>query len=153
MVLGEAAAYYKQQGKTLWDAMIEIYDEFGYYADGVESITLKGKEGIEKIGSIMETIRENPLTQVGDYPVVTFRDYKTDKMLDVASGKVTPTGLPSSNVLYFDLPDGAWICLRPSGTEPKLKYYFGIKGDSLADADVKLNGLKEEVEKILRPML
>ena len=135
--LCEAAAYYKQKGMTLWDAMVAMYEKYGYYKDAVKSIGLSGIEGLAKIQSIMETLRNNTPKEVGGYKVVSARDYKLDTIKDMASGEVKPTGLPSSNVLYYDLNDGAWICVRPSGTEPKIKFYYGIKGSSMEDADAK----------------
>ena len=149
MVLCEAAAFYKEQGKTLWDAMVELYERYGYYQDAVESITLKGKEGIEKIQSIMEEIRNNPPVQIGDYAVERFRDYKTGIIKDIKNGTEEETGLPSSNVLYFDLPDAAWVVFRPSGTEPKLKYYFGVRGDSMDGAKQKSDALGLSVRAII----
>ena len=141
MVLCEAAAYYKTQGKTLWDAMIDMYEKYGYYKEDVKSITLKGIEGQEKIQRIMETLRTEAPRQIGDYPVVSARDYKKDTIVSMKDGAVTPTGLPSSNVLYYDLTDDAWMCVRPSGTEPKVKLYYGVKGSSLADAEAKSEAL------------
>ena len=118
--LCEAAAYYKQKGMTLWDAMIAMYEKYGYYKDAVKAIGLSGIEGLAKIQSIMETLRNNTPTEVGGYKVTSARDYKLDTIKNMATGEVKPTGLPSSNVLYYDLEDGAWICVRPSGTEPKI---------------------------------
>ncbi len=135
--LCEAAAYYKQKGMTLWDAMVAMYEKYGYYKDSVKSIGLSGIEGLAKIQSIMETLRNNTPAEVGGYKVVSARDYKLDTIRDMETGAVKPTGLPASNVLYYDLEDGAWICVRPSGTEPKIKFYFGVKGTSLEDADQK----------------
>ena len=135
--LCEAAAYYKQKGMTLWDAMVAMYEKYGYYKDSVKSIGLFGIEGLAKIQSIMETLRNNTPAEVGGYKVVSARDYKLDTIRDMETGAVKPTGLPASNVLYYDLEDGAWICVRPSGTEPKIKFYFGVKGTSLEDADQK----------------
>ena len=139
--LCEAAAYYKQKGMTLWDAMIAMYEKYGYYKDAVKAIGLSGIEGLAKIQSIMETLRNNTPTEVGGYKVTSARDYKLDTIKNMATGEVKPTGLPSSNVLYYDLEDGAWICVRPSGTEPKIKFYFGVKGTSLKDAEEKENAL------------
>ncbi len=153
MALCEAAAYYKKQGKTLWDAMIDMYEKYGYYKDDVKSITMKGKEGLAKIAQIMETLRENTPDKIGSYNVLSARDYKKDTIKNLASGEVTPTGLPSSNVLYYDLSDDAWLCVRPSGTEPKVKFYYGIKGTSLADADEKSAALGKEVLDMIDKML
>ena len=137
MALCEAAAYYKTQGKTLWDAMIEMYEQFGYYKDAIQSVTMKGIEGLRKIQEIMNSLRQNPPAEFAGHKVVAVRDYKADTITDVATGAVKPTGLPNSNVLYYELTDDAWVCVRPSGTEPKVKFYYGVKGTSLADADEK----------------
>ena len=135
MALCEAAAYYKTQGKTLWDAMIEMYEQFGYYKDAIQSVTMKGIEGLQKIQEIMNSLRQNLPTEFAGHKVTAVRDYKADTITDVATGAVKPTGLPNSNVLYYELTDDAWVCVRPSGTEPKVKFYYGVKGTSLADAD------------------
>ena len=153
MALCEAAAFYKTKNMTLWDAMIAMYERYGYYKDDVQSVTLKGIEGLEKIQKIMNTLRENAPTQIGDYQVVSARYYKTGDIKDMKSGNVTPTGLPSSNVLYYDLNDAAWVCVRPSGTEPKVKFYYGVKGTSLADADEKSRELGKEVLAMVDKML
>ena len=137
MALCEAAAYYKTQGKTLWDAMIEMYEQFGYYKDAIQSVTMKGIEGLQKIQESMNSMRQNPPAEFAGHKVVAVRDYKADTITDVATGAVKPTGLPNSNVLYYELTDDAWVCVRPSGTEPKVKFYYGVKGTSLADADEK----------------
>ena len=137
MALCEAAAYYKTQGKTLWDAMIELYEQFGYYKDAIQSVTMKGIEGLQKIQEIMNSLRQNPPTEFAGHKVTAVRDYKADTITDVATGAVKPTGLPNSNVLYYELTEDAWVCVRPSGTEPKVKFYYGVKGTSLADADEK----------------
>ena len=137
MALCEAAAYYKTQGKTLWDAMIEMYEQFGYYKDAIQSVTMKGIEGLQKIQEIMNLLRQNPPAEFAGHKVTAVRDYKADTITDVATGAVKPTGLPNSNVLYYELTDDAWVCVRPSGTEPKVKFYYGVKGTSLADADEK----------------
>ena len=137
MALCEAAAYYKTQGKTLWDAMIEMYEQFGYYKDAIQSVTMKGIEGLQKIQEIMNSLRQNPPAEFAGHKVTAVRDYKADMITDVATGAVKPTGLPNSNVLYYELTDDAWVCVRPSGTEPKVKFYYGVKGTSLTDADEK----------------
>ena len=153
MALCEAAAYYKTQGKTLWDAMIDMYEKYGYYKDDIQSITLKGIEGLEKIQSILETLRKNPPAEIGGYQVTSARDYKLDTIRNMATGEITETGLPKSNVLYYDLTDDAWLCVRPSGTEPKVKFYYGVKGTSLADADEKSKALGEKVLEMIHQML
>ena len=137
MALCEAAAYYKTQGKTLWDAMIEMYEQFGYYKDDIKAVTMKGIEGLQKIQDIMNSLRQNPPAEFAGHKVVAVRDYKADTIKNLETGEVTPTGLPNSNVLYYELTNDAWVCVRPSGTEPKVKFYYGVKGTSLADADEK----------------
>ncbi|BDF32051.1 phosphomannomutase [Lachnospiraceae bacterium] len=153
MALCEAAAYYKTKGMTLWDAMVDMYERYGYYKDSIQSITLKGIEGLQKIQEILETLRKNPPMEVGGYRVLKARDYQADIIKDISTGEIEPTGLPSSNVLYYDLTDDAWLCVRPSGTEPKVKFYYGIKGTSLEDADEKSRMLGEEVLSMINTML
>lgn len=153
MALCEAAAYYKTKDMTLWDAMIEMYERYGYYKDDIQSITLKGIEGLAKIQEILDTLRKNPPTKIAEYEVLKARDYKADTIHDMQTGEVTKTGLPSSNVLYYDLSDDAWLCVRPSGTEPKVKFYYGVKGCSLEDADQKSEALGKEVLAMIDRML
>lgn len=153
MALCEAAAFYKAQGKTLWDAMIDMYEKYGYYKDDIKSITLKGMEGLAKIQEILETLRKDTPKTIGAYSVVKARDYKADTICDMLTGEVSSTGLPSSNVLYYDLTDEAWLCVRPSGTEPKVKFYYGVKGTSMEDADAKSAALGEEVLAMIDKML
>ena len=153
MALCEAAAYYKTKGKTLWDAMIDMYERYGYYKDDVKSITLKGIEGLAKIQEILEGLRNETPSQIGKYKVVSARDYKLDTIKDMTTGEVKPTGLPKSNVLYYDLTDDAWLCVRPSGTEPKVKFYYGVKGTSLEDADKKSEELGAEVLAMINAKL
>ncbi len=153
MALCEAAAYYKSQGKTLWDAMIELYERYGYYKDDIQSVSLKGVEGLQKIQEIMETLRREAPKELGGYQVVSARDYKTGVIRDLATGAERPSGLPESNVLYYDLTDDAWLCVRPSGTEPKVKFYYGVKGTSLEDADQKSAAFGREVMKMIEDML
>ncbi len=153
MALCEAAAYYKTQGKTLWDALIDMYEKYGYFKDDVKAITLKGIEGLEKIQQILESLRNDPPVQIGAYKVISARDYKKDTIKNLETGEVTPTGLPSSNVLYFDLNDDAWLCVRPSGTEPKIKFYYGVKGTTMEEADEKSAALGEQVLAMINEML
>ncbi len=153
MALCEAAAFYKTQGKTLWDAMMDLYRKYGFYADEVKSITLKGMEGLQKISEIMETLRAETPAEYGGYKVLSARDYKKDQIVDMATGAVKPTGLPNSNVLYYDLEDGAWLCVRPSGTEPKIKFYYGVKGTDLADAQKKSEALGAQILAKIEAML
>lgn len=153
MALAEAAAYYKSKDMTLWDAMIAMYEKYGYYKDDIQSITLKGIEGLQKIQDILNTLRNNTPEKIGDYTVLSARDYEADTIKNIATGEVTPTGLPKSNVIYYDLSDDAWLCVRPSGTEPKVKFYYGIKGTSLEDANEKSAKLGEEVIAMINKML
>ncbi len=153
MALCEAAAYYKTKGMTLWDAMIVMYERYGYYKDGVQSITLAGIEGLAKIKEILETLRAGAPDEVAGYKVLSARDYQKDTVVDKATGAVTSTGLPASNVLYYDLSDDAWLCVRPSGTEPKVKFYYGVKGTSLEDADEKSEKFGKEVLEMIQKMI
>ena len=153
MALCEAAAYYKTKNMTLWDAMLAMYEKYGYYKDDVTSITLKGIEGLAKIQEIMNTLRENAPSEIGGYAVRRVRDYKNNTSTDSESGAVTPTGLPSSNVLYYEMEDDTWVCVRPSGTEPKVKFYLGVKGSSLEDADNKSKELSKAVLAMIDKML
>ena len=153
VALCEAAAYYKTKNMTLWDAMVAMYDKYGYYKDSVKSIGLSGIEGLAKIQSIMETLRNNTPAEVGEYKVLSARDYQKDTIKDMATGDVVPTGLPASNVLYYDMNDNAWLCVRPSGTEPKIKFYYGVKGTSLADADEKSEALGKAVAEMVDKLM
>ncbi len=146
MALCEAAAYYAQQGLTLWDQMLNIFDKYGYYKEDLFTKTFKGADGAEKMKQMMDELRNNPPKEVGGYKVLAFRDYKADTVKNMETGEVTTTGLPQSNVLYFDLADDAWFCVRPSGTEPKIKYYAGVKGTSLEDAENKLAALMDSLK-------
>ena len=145
MMLCEAAAYYKTKGLSLWDQMIQIYKKYGYYKEGIYTITLKGADGAEKIKELMDKIRKNPPTSLGGYKVTKVRDYKTGIIVDTKTKKETETGLPISNVLYYDLDGNNWCCVRPSGTEPKVKFYMGIKGTSIKDSEEKLEKLKMDL--------
>lgn len=153
MFLCEAAAFYKTQGKTLWDAMLDLYNRYGYYQDHVESIELKGIEGLEKIQNILETLRKEPPTTIGEYQVLAVRDYKQNTITDVKTGEVKPTGLPSSNVLYYELNDDAWVCVRPSGTEPKVKFYIGVKGNSMTDSVEKAKVLGQTMLDLVQKLI
>ncbi|WP_186423565.1 phospho-sugar mutase [Lacrimispora celerecrescens] len=153
VALCEAAAYYKTKGMTLWDAMIAMYEKYGYYKDAVKAIGLKGIEGQEKIRAIMETMRRETPADVGGYHVLSARDYKLDTVKDMNTGETRPTGLPQSDVLYYDLTEDAWLCVRPSGTEPKIKFYYGVKGDSMVDADERSAKLGEAVMAMVDKMM
>lgn len=143
MALCEAAAYCKLNNKTLWNQMVELYEKYGYYKEDLKSITLKGIDGVKKIQAIMDGLRKNPVKAFGEFKVLKMRDYKTNEVLDMADGEISKTGLPTSNVLYYELEPDAWCCARPSGTEPKIKFYMGVKGESVKDADDKLKHLTE----------
>ena len=148
MMLCEAAAYYKKHGLTLWDQMLRIYEKYGYFKETLVSITKKGKEGHAEIQGMLDKLRSNPPKEIGGYKVLETRDYNNNTVTK-ADGTVTETGLPKSNVLYFDLEDNAWCCARPSGTEPKIKFYMGVKGNSFDDADAKLEKLKNDMMAIV----
>ncbi len=149
MCLCEVASWCKKQGITLWDQMINLYEKYGYFKEDQYAITLKGIEGSKQIEEMMNKLRSNPPKQFGDLKVVEFRDYKSGKTINNETGVEGTTGLPESNVLYFDLTNDSWCCARPSGTEPKIKFYMGVKGDSLEDAAAKVekltNDLKAEI--------
>jgi len=150
MALCEAAAYYKSKGLTLWDQMINIYEKYGYYKEGQVSIVLEGADGAEKIKSMMAAMRLKKVDNIGEYKVLSFRDYDTNIIKNMTTGEVKETGLPKSNVLYYELENNSWCCVRPSGTEPKIKLYMGIKADSMENADKKLEELKADMEELVR---
>ena len=145
MMLCEVASWCKKHGKTLWDAMIDLYEKYGYYREGLSTMTLKGIDGAAQIQQMMSDMRNNPKKTLGGFEVLAVRDYKEDTRKDLKTGEVTKTGLPASNVLYYELSDNAWCCVRPSGTEPKIKFYYGVKGTSLQDAEEKLEALKKDL--------
>ena len=150
MVLCEAAAYYKKQGLTLWDQMINIYEKYGYYKEDLETLTLKGIEGQEKINSIMQDLRNTRLTKIGNINVKAVRDYQISKRIEIDSNNIEKINLPKSNVLYYEMEDNAWVCIRPSGTEPKIKFYMGVVGNSLKDSQIRLENLKKAILKIVK---
>jgi phosphoglucomutase len=152
MTLCEGLAYYKSKGMTLWDGMLDLYKRCGYHYDEVFSIELKGMEGIAKIGEIMTSLRMNPPRSIGDLEIIQIRDYQSGKIKELTTSKERETLLPNSNVLYFDMEDGAWCCVRPSGTEPKIKFYYGIVGDSLLDAKSKSAKLGSEMKKMIETL-
>ena len=149
MALCEAAAYYKEKGMDLCEQMNHLYETYGYYKEELVTVTLKGQDGAKKIQSMMEQIRKNPPTNIGDYQVEEFRDYKEGTRKNMADGTKKETGLPKSNVLYFQLEQGAWCCVRPSGTEPKIKFYIGVRGESLEGASTSLQALTEAVKNMM----
>ena len=149
MCLCEVAAWCKVQGISLWDMMLKMYEQYGYFKETQYTITLKGIEGSKQIVAIMDKLRNNPPKAFGDKLVLAMRDYKTGKVVDMATGTESETGLPASNVLYFELTDGGWCCARPSGTEPKIKFYMGVKGSSLTDAEAQVEALTEAVKALV----
>ena len=150
VALCEAMAYYKSKGKSLWEVMNDIYKKYGYYRDGVNSIDLAGIEGIQRIARIMEYFRKNTPEKLSGYKVLFARDYQEDTVKNMESGSVKATGLPKSNVLYYDCEDSTWLCIRPSGTEPKLKLYYGVKASSVEEADKRIKNLSEELNNIVK---
>ncbi len=148
MALCEAAAYYKKQGLTLWDQMIRIYEKYGFYKEEQISIVLKGADGAAQIKQMMENMRSNPPQTLGKYTIKEIRDYQLNTVVHTQTKETTQTGLPKSNVLYYDLGDGAWCCVRPSGTEPKIKFYIGVKEDTMEKAEAEVKKLAEELKKI-----
>lgn len=150
MALCEAAAYYKSKGLTLWDQMINIYEKYGYYKEGQVSIVLEGADGAEKIKSMMSAMREKTIDEIGKYKVLKFKDYDRNIEKDITTEEIHETGLPKSNVLYYELENNSWCCVRPSGTEPKIKLYVGVKGTSMEDANNKLNDLQKAMESLVR---
>ncbi|MBR3254610.1 MAG: phospho-sugar mutase [Clostridia bacterium] len=151
LALCEAAAYYRTKGITLWDQMINIYEKYGYFKETQVSIVMEGAEGAEQIKKMMSDLREKePATQIGKYKVLTFKDIEQDIQKDMVTGEVTKTGLPKSNVLYYALENNCWCCVRPSGTEPKIKLYMGIKANSMEEADKNLEELKEAMVKVVK---
>ena len=139
MALCEATAYYKSHGLTLWDKMLEMYERYGYYQEGISSVTLEGANGAEKIEQIMTHLRQNPPKNIGTHAVVEVRDYKDGL-----------GNLPKSNVLYYALENDGWCCVRPSGTEPKVKLYTGVKGNCLDKATVMLNELQKAAKELIK---
>ncbi len=148
MMLCEAAAFYKRQGKTLWDVMREMYETYGWYREGLFTLTRKGMSGAKEIRERMQDLRKNPPESLGGCRVLAVRDYEAGVRTERSTGQTGGTGLPASDVLYYELEGGAWCCVRPSGTEPKIKYYFGVKGGSDEEAKERLNRLKEALEAL-----
>lgn len=147
MMLCEVASWCKSKNMTLWDAMVEMYKKYGYYKEGLETMTLKGINGAQEIADMMTKMRENPPKELAGLKVLAVRDYKEDTRRDLATNEVTKTGLPSSNVLYYELDNNSWCCVRPSGTEPKIKFYFGVVGENLTDSADKLEALNQAMLK------
>ena len=150
MALCEAACYYQSKNETLWDQMINIYEKYGYYRETQVAIVLEGAEGAQKIQEMMSNMRNTPIEKIGDYKVLTFKDIDRDYVKNMITGEETKTGLPKSNVLYYELEDNNWCCVRPSGTEPKIKLYMGVKGKTEEEADAKLEDLKNAMVAIVK---
>ncbi len=153
MALCEAAAYYKSQGKTLWDAMMDMYEKYGYYVDDIKTVTLKGVEGSKKIGHIMNVLRANVPLEVAGYKTKVVRDYRLEYIRNLETGDVKPTGFPNQNVLYYELENDAWLAVRPSGTEPKIKFYYGIKGASFDEAQQMSADFGDKVMELIYEIL
>lgn len=148
MAICEVAAWCKHQGITLCDQMENLFRTYGYYKEGLSTVTLKGQDGAKKIQEMMENIRREVPKEIGGLKVTQFRDYREDVLLDCVTGEQTVTGLPKSNVLYFELEGGTWCCIRPSGTEPKIKFYIGVKGENEKEAEEKLNRMTDALSKL-----
>lgn len=146
VMICEMAAYYKEKGMTLYEALLALYEKYGYYREGVKSMTMKGLEGMARIQLIMKTFRENTPVELGGYKVVFAKDYKTQVFKNMVTGVQSGSPLPVSDVLHYTLEDGTWVCIRPSGTEPKLKFYIGVKADSLQAAQDKVSMLDKDIE-------
>lgn len=149
MMLAEVASWCKKNNMTLWDMMIDVYEKYGYYKETQYSITMKGIDGAKEIAALMDKFRSNPPKEFGDLKVTQFRDYANDVVVNMETNEKGTTGLPKSNVLYFDLTNDSWCCARPSGTEPKIKFYMGVKGTSLEDAQKKSDALTDAVKAVI----
>ncbi len=150
MALCEAACYYKSKNKTLWDAMIAIYEKYGYYKETQVAIVREGAKGAQEIKDMMTKMRNSNIEKIGNYKVLTFKDIQEDIVKNMQTGEVTKTGLPKSNVLYYELEDDSWCCIRPSGTEPKIKLYMGIKAETNTAAINKLDDLKNSMLELIK---
>ena len=150
MSLCEATAYYKSKGMTLWDQMMKIYEKYGFYKEDQVSIVLEGADGAEKIKSMMTNMRNNLPEKIGKYKVIEFKDVELDEIKNLVTGEQRKTGLPKSNVLYYELENNAWCCVRPSGTEPKIKLYMGVKADSMESAEKDLEELKDAMVRLVK---
>ena len=150
MSLCEAAAYYKSKGLTLWDQMINIYEKYGYYKEGQVSIVLEGSQGAAKIKEMMENMRANTPKEIAGYKVLKFKDINQDIYKNMETGEIVSTGLPKSNVLYYTLENDCWCCIRPSGTEPKIKLYMGVKTNSMEDSEKELEKLKVAMKELVK---
>lgn len=149
MLVCEMAAYYKNRGMTLHDGLEELYKKYGFYKEGVKSVTLKGIDGAEQIQKIMAYLRGNTPSEFAGHRTIWKKDYKTQEFINIATGETAKSSLPVSDVLYYNLEGGAWLCVRPSGTEPKIKFYMGVKADSLKEADKKVEAMERAVDELL----
>ena len=150
MALCEAAAFYKKQGITLWEQMLNIYNKYGYYKEGLASITLKGADGASKIREIMAKLRNEKIEIIANNKVIALRDYENRIRTEIENENVSDLSLPKSNVLYYELENDSWVCVRPSGTEPKIKFYMGVVGNNLEDSEEKLEKLREALLNLVK---
>ncbi|KPC98968.1 Phosphoglucomutase [Geobacillus sp. BCO2] len=153
VLAAEVCAFYKKQGMSLYEALLQLFDQYGYYREGQRSLTLKGKEGEEAIAAILASFRQQPPVEAAGTKVTGIEDYKTKERTNTLTGEKTAIDLPTSNVLKYILEDGSWFCLRPSGTEPKMKAYFGVKGTSLGDSEERLARLADAVMQRVKDVL
>lgn len=153
MLIAEVYAWYKSRGMTLYDGLVELFNKYGYYKEDIDTFTLTGKEGAEKIQEALETLREKMPHSFGKSRVAAIRDYLIGIRRDLEAGDTEPLNLPKSNVLYFEMKSGSWFCIRPSGTEPKIKIYYGVSGNTDDSAREELHGLKQDVLSVIKPLL
>lgn len=153
MLIAEVYAWYKSRGMTLYDGLVELFNKYGYYKEDIDTFTLMGKEGAEKIQAALETLREKMPHSFGQSQVAAIRDYQIGVRRDLETGDTEPLNLPRSNVLYFEMKSGSWFCIRPSGTEPKIKIYYGVSGNTDDSAREELHGLKQDVLSVIKPLL
>ena len=153
MLVCEMCLYYKEQGKSLYDALMELYEKYGYFKESLVSLELKGKEGQEKISSCLEALRNDPINEVDNVKIVTRLDYKLSLEENTVSSTKTTIDLPKSNVLKYILEDGSYFVVRPSGTEPKMKVYLAVKSSSLDNAEIDIAKFKEKVMEIINAKL
>ena len=150
MLLCEAAAYYKIKGMTLWDKMKEMYEKYGYYQERQISVVLEGAEGAQKIKEMMDNLRNNPPAKLADFDIIGIKDVKLSTYKNVKTGEIITIDLPKSNVLYYEMENDYWCAVRPSGTEPKIKFYIGVKGTSLQNAEEELNKLEKGIQRMMK---
>lgn len=153
MLIAEVYAWYKSRSMNLYDGLIELFEKYGYVREGIDSFTLKGKEGIEKIFKAMETLRENNPKEFGRYRVAEVSDYEKQVCVNMETGATKALDLPKSNVLYYRMASGYWFCIRPSGTEPKIKIYYGVSSSSIEGSERELNIFREDVLGVVKPLL